>query len=61
MKIPRRQLLQLTGSAAALPAVARILCAQTYPTRRAQTAPTQINAVLNWFEALKCHVPTRNK
>src|SRR5271167_4127037 len=33
MKIPRRHFLHLTAGAAALPAVARIARAQTYPTR----------------------------
>jgi tripartite-type tricarboxylate transporter receptor subunit TctC len=33
MKLPRRQFLQLTTGAAALPAVSRIAAAQTYPTR----------------------------
>ena len=33
MKLPRRQFLHLAASAAALPAVARIAKAQTYPTR----------------------------
>jgi hypothetical protein len=33
MKFPRRRFLQLTASAAALPAVSRIATAQTYPTR----------------------------
>jgi len=33
MKLPRRQFLQLTAGAAALPALSRIARAQTYPTR----------------------------
>src|SRR5215471_7975804 len=33
MKLPRRQFLHLTAGAAALPTVARIACAQAYPTR----------------------------
>src|SRR5262245_2934879 len=33
MKLPRRQFLHLAAGSAALPAVARIACAQTYPTR----------------------------
>jgi len=33
MKLPRRQFLHLAAGAAALPAVPRIACAQTYPTR----------------------------
>ncbi len=33
MKLPRRQFLHLAGIAAALPAVPRIVWAQTYPTR----------------------------
>jgi len=33
MKLPRRQFLHLTASAAALPAVSRLSWAQTYPTR----------------------------
>jgi len=33
MKFPRRQFLQLATAAAALPTVARIPKAQTYPTR----------------------------
>ncbi len=33
MKLPRRSFLSLAASAAALPAVPRIACAQTYPTR----------------------------
>src|SRR5215470_3604394 len=33
MKLPRRQFLHLAAGAAALPAVSRIACAQTYPTR----------------------------
>ena len=31
------------------------------PTEQAQTAPTQINVVLNWFEELKRKVPTGKK
>ncbi len=31
------------------------------PTEQAQTAPTQINVVLNWFEELKQKVPTGKK
>src|ERR1700693_3045725 len=33
MNLPRRQFLQLAAGAAALPAVLRVACAQTYPTR----------------------------
>jgi tripartite-type tricarboxylate transporter receptor subunit TctC len=33
MKLPRRLFLHLTAGAAALPAVSRFACAQTYPTR----------------------------
>src|SRR5262245_29002055 len=33
MKLPRRQFLHLAAGAAALPAVARLAWAQTYPTR----------------------------
>ena len=33
MKLPRRQFLHLVAGAAALPAVARLASAQTYPTR----------------------------
>jgi tripartite-type tricarboxylate transporter receptor subunit TctC len=33
MKLPRRRFLQLTGGAAALPAVSRVARAQSYPTR----------------------------
>ena len=33
MKVPRRQLLHLAASAAALPVVSRIAWAQTYPSR----------------------------
>ena len=33
MKLPRRQFLHLAGIATALPAVSRIVWAQTYPTR----------------------------
>ena len=33
MKLPRRQVLQLAASAAALPVVSRIARAQTYPSR----------------------------
>jgi tripartite-type tricarboxylate transporter receptor subunit TctC len=33
MKLPRRQFLQLTAGAAALPATARIARAQAYPSR----------------------------
>jgi tripartite-type tricarboxylate transporter receptor subunit TctC len=33
MKLPRRTFLHLAAGAAALPAVSRIACAQTYPTR----------------------------
>ena len=33
MKLPRRQFLQLAAGAAALPAVSRVACAQSYPTR----------------------------
>ena len=33
MKLPRRQFLRLTASAAALPAVSRIAWAQAYPAR----------------------------
>src|SRR6516225_6006187 len=33
MKLPRRKFLHLTAGAAALPAVARIACAQAYPSR----------------------------
>ena len=31
------------------------------PTDQGQTAPTQINVVLTWFEELKRRVPTGNK
>ena len=31
------------------------------PTERAETAPTQINVVLNWFEELKQKVPAGKK
>ncbi len=31
------------------------------PVEQAQTAPTQINVVLNWFEELKQKVPTGKK
>jgi hypothetical protein len=31
------------------------------PGEQAQTAPTQINVVLNWFEELKQKVPTGKK
>jgi tripartite-type tricarboxylate transporter receptor subunit TctC len=41
MKLPRRKFLQLTAGAAALPAVARIARAQSYPTRPVRiVAPT---------------------
>jgi hypothetical protein len=53
MNLFRRQFLQLAASAAALPHEARIAGAQTYPTRRAQAAQTQIKIVLDWFEELK--------
>jgi hypothetical protein len=33
MKLPRRKFLHLAAGAAALPDVARIACAQAYPTR----------------------------
>lgn len=33
MKLPRREFLHLAAGAAALPAVARIASAQTYPSR----------------------------
>jgi tripartite-type tricarboxylate transporter receptor subunit TctC len=33
MKLPRRHFLRLAGAAAALPAVGRLACAQTYPIR----------------------------
>jgi tripartite-type tricarboxylate transporter receptor subunit TctC len=33
MKFPRRRFLHLAAGAAALPAVSRVACAQTYPTR----------------------------
>jgi tripartite-type tricarboxylate transporter receptor subunit TctC len=33
MKLPRRKFLQLAAGAAALPAVARVACAQAYPSR----------------------------
>ena len=33
MKLPRRKFLHLAAGAAALPAVSRVACAQTYPTR----------------------------
>jgi tripartite-type tricarboxylate transporter receptor subunit TctC len=33
MKLPRRQFLRLTASAAALPTLSNIACAQTYPSR----------------------------
>jgi tripartite-type tricarboxylate transporter receptor subunit TctC len=33
MRLPRRRFLQLAAGAAALPATARLACAQTYPTR----------------------------
>jgi tripartite-type tricarboxylate transporter receptor subunit TctC len=33
MKLPRRQFLQLAASAAALPTVSRVACAQNYPTK----------------------------
>jgi hypothetical protein len=31
------------------------------PSESADTAPTQINVVLNWFEELKKKVPTGKK
>ena len=31
------------------------------PSEQAQTAPTQINVVLNWLEELKQKVPTGKK
>jgi tripartite-type tricarboxylate transporter receptor subunit TctC len=33
MKLPRRYFLHLAASAAAMPAVSRFACAQTYPSR----------------------------
>src|SRR5260370_7204328 len=33
MKVPRRRLLSLGASAAALPILARVVCAQAYPSR----------------------------
>src|SRR5947199_5412831 len=33
MKLPRRQFLHLAAGAAALPAMSRVVCAQTYPSR----------------------------
>jgi hypothetical protein len=33
MKLPRRNFLHLATGAAALPAVSRLACAQSYPTR----------------------------
>jgi len=29
------------------------------PSEQTASAPTQINVVLNWFEELKCRVPTK--
>jgi len=39
MKLPRRNLLQLAASAAALPAVSRFAWAQAYPSRHASLPP----------------------
>ena len=33
MKLPRRQFLHLAAAAATLPALSRLACAQSYPTR----------------------------
>jgi len=41
MKLPRRRFLHLAAGAAALPAMSRLACAQTYPSRPVRIiAPT---------------------